>query len=738
MNNFATHIRALLKKKWPLLTLFALMLLIPDTVFAGTTNSPAEEAEQIMAQIAQTVMKVLNMLIWPLLLIIGDLMDSDWIVGPGMEERLLSIWVQVRNLVNIVFVLVMLVMALYNVTGMGKDGNLAIKTGLPKLIIGIVLVNFTYLGGKLVLDLSSIATTAVFALPEAIDTGSESFSFENEKTDLKNNICYKNYTSTEAAKDGIDPRYYYIAKKDAPAITKIFCGVDTEKYTGELSDEMSGFFARLNANNIGLIMAVNMGALNSLSYVNDNVQEFGELLINQLFSIIMFIAFAVSYLVLGLVLLARIAVLWVAMALSPLLVLFYVIPELKSYAGEAGGFSDKVMKHLMSPIMIGISMTIGFMMIDAMSDVAGFAESEVSNIALKDIANSELLITGLADLQKFMIALISIVVLWTGVFAATNDTYVSGITGKIRSFTENAGQTILGAAKFIPGIPVRVGEEGERQMLSPNQIMSFGPSILRAYQAKEDSQAQKVLESMPALEGLFGNVHQGLRELAENLEKLTNNKQIAQGLLKEHSALDANTSPADLRSYRHVLEKMIGNSKLDDKVKEDLSEKVKKANGTELFKIIDQHHTEFGFKDKPEVENLRTSAGTAEAEAESDDKKTTTTTNPPTPTPTPTPTPPTRRVLDAAALGTAITATTLPGGITITAPQATQIATAIAPTISSNPRIDKAALVTQITTQAAAQPNPISLGTDSAAQLANAEAIADAIIAAQQTPAPTP
>ena len=54
-------------------------------------------------------------------------MDND-LIGPGMEDRLLGIWVQIRDL-NIAFVLFLLFIALYNVAGIGGgEGDFAVQT----------------------------------------------------------------------------------------------------------------------------------------------------------------------------------------------------------------------------------------------------------------------------------------------------------------------------------------------------------------------------------------------------------------------------------------------------------------------------------------------------------------------------------------------------------------------------------------------------------------------------------
>ena len=118
-------------------------------------------------------------------------MDTDMILGPGMEERLKGIWIPVRDLVNIGFVLVLLVVAFYNVLGIGGgEGDLALKTALPKIVLGLVLVNFTFIGGKVILDFVNVATTAAFALPEM--AGDDGYDFKDVKEEFQQKVCYKN------------------------------------------------------------------------------------------------------------------------------------------------------------------------------------------------------------------------------------------------------------------------------------------------------------------------------------------------------------------------------------------------------------------------------------------------------------------------------------------------------------------------------------------------------------------
>ncbi len=448
------------KRKSVLLTIALVsVMLLPSVAFA---DPPVEEtAEQTVATLLALFMRMLNTFLWPFLLLIGELMDNDMITGPGMEDRLKLIWSQVRDLVNIAFVIYLLVVAFYNVSGMGGgEGNLAMKTALPKLVLGLVMVNFTFLGGKLLLDLSSVATTAAFGLVQV--TESEGYTFDDTAKSFAENVCLKNkdggtadsnlYHDTEGSTDKIPPQ------------TRIFCKQVDGIYTGALDELMeASYFQDLNVSNVALVMAVNMGALDSLQLLKEEgVLTFQDLVINSGFSVLMYVIFAISYIVLAIVLIARIVVLWAVMAFSPVAVLFYVIPELKEAAGGAGDASDKVMKHVLAPVIIGVTLSIGYIMITTMEQ-AGNSFEIFTNFASGDIFNKEFLLAGVNDMEKFLVAIVSVVVVWTGVFAAAEGSVAQFATDWIKGFGENVGGFIAKAPLYMPILPT-AGGSGDKNV----------------------------------------------------------------------------------------------------------------------------------------------------------------------------------------------------------------------------------------------------------------------------------
>jgi hypothetical protein len=549
MKKLLKNIVKFLSKKGPAIALVLAIAVIASSFMnvdlalaEGAVGENQEKAEQSLGFLVSLFIQGLNLFLWPFLIIIGDLMDNDLIIGPGMEDRLLSIWVQVRNLVNIGFAVFLLIIAFYNVLPLGEgEGNLAIKTALPKLVLGLILVNFTFLGGKILLDVSNIGTTAAFALPELV----EEFSFDTEREEFRQSVCVKeNPGNMPEDPDEMGPALEvpWDAANDSdevPIYTALFCAYDedSQTYIGAdgtpaLNETMSTtYFQDLNANNVGLVMAINMGALDSLALLKDGaIQDFGDLVINSLFSLVMYFIMCCTYIVLGLVLLARIVVLWVALALSPVIVLFYVIPQLKEAVGSNLDIMEKVTKHLLAPVIIGLTLTIGYMMLAAIGDFAS-----ISTATADQVMSTEFLMSGIQDMEKFIIAIASVVIIWTGIFAAAEGTVAQFATNAVKGFGEKIGGALAKAPLYATTIPVGIGKDQPAANVSPMAIFGLADATMNNMQSQANlsSQLQDMAKNSPAIEYLVGdlNVPENMskQENIDNAMALASHKEITSG-----------------------------------------------------------------------------------------------------------------------------------------------------------------------------------------------------------------
>ncbi|MFT7183944.1 MAG: hypothetical protein ACI9QC_000269 [Oceanicoccus sp.] len=556
----------------------ALALVMPD--YALAAGDPSDIELETLTKIGTALSLVLHLaqsLLWPFLVFIGDLMDSDLIIGPGMEDRLWSIWVQLRDLVNIVFVLVLLVIAFYNTLGIGGgEGNLALKTALPKVVLGLILVNFTFVGGKLLIDVSNVATSAVFALPEL----AEDFDMENEREDLRLSICVK----TEGNEDDL----FAIDSSDTPALTQLFCKKQleedgTEKYYAQsLSDKAErDYFQRLNKSNISIVMAANMTNINQTQLLKDGaIESVGDLLENLSFSVVMTVVYAISYIALGLVLISRVVVLWIALAFSPIGVLVFVVPQLKDWLGGGGDIVQKLMKHLIAPIVIGIVMSIGYVMIEAWDGVVGGSYLSIAGAEANELLATEVLLTGVTDLSHMIIAVASVVIVWGGVFAASSGTIAGVATDAINGFGKSVGKAALKAPLNLASMPVsyydKESESWKKQDISALDMINSAKFAIGGLNNTEAGSRERL-----------GRVHGEHSILAGGRPLDRSAKGAAQlNAISQLARTNPSLSDADLSKISSHFESMKENGEITNTHFNEIMEKVKEAKSTENMGVL--------------------------------------------------------------------------------------------------------------------------------------------------------
>ncbi len=477
-------------------------ILFPDTAFAAS-----DEIEKALMKLQETInigFGLVHAAFWPILLMIGSLMDNDLIFGPGIGDRLREIWVVMRNIVNISFVFLLLVIAFYNVTGLGGEGNFALKTVLPKFVIALIAVNFSFLACKVILDAANVVSMAVYDITGSI----EDYDADTIKDQMEYMICTNptDITGTgsdttvveDAGEVGAESEGSTDATggwdyENASPITKAFCCssnkdesyecTTTENETVSIpkaeseedreifpvfNDAGKSFFQQVDQNNIGIIMAINLGSLNHLTEMTNSETgaSIKDLSINTLFSILMYIVFGFAYVALFIVLLARLVVLWFVIAMSPLIALTMVVPQINQYASELN-LAEKFVQHLLAPIIIGLSMSIGYLLTDKIKntgaggiDIGGVGSSSFNELTSGG-SSGTFLAPNVSDLQQLMVVCIAVAVVWMGVFGAADKTIASSVTNPIKEFGTKAAKFIAKLPTYAPIVPImtREGEE---------------------------------------------------------------------------------------------------------------------------------------------------------------------------------------------------------------------------------------------------------------------------------------
>jgi len=255
------------------------------------------------------------------------------------------------------------------------------------------------------------------------------------------------------------------------------------------------FYGEFKSNNAALAMAINMGNImfyenpEALSLLSSNQYE--SFTINIIFSLLLYVVYVMSFLALFVVLVVRLVVLWIGLALSPIIAVAIIIPAVKEKVG--GELISKFVSHAIAPIGIAFSMTIGWIMMNAMQ--SSFDGGSVG-LAAKDQLIPGIPLPGLDTLQGLLIALTTVAVVWIGVFASTKGTIAEGLLETAKSAVEGGGAWLAKAPfKYIPWVPVEImdkdSKDGETrtEFVSPGSILTHGATKLNQF---EYAQSQKL------------------------------------------------------------------------------------------------------------------------------------------------------------------------------------------------------------------------------------------------------
>lgn len=406
------------------IAVLAVVFALPHTAFAaGAATEAANTALKSFNDAFDAILKFASALFWPVLLLCGSLLDNDLIFGGAMGERLREVWVQMRNLVNIIFVLLLLVIAVYNVLGLGEKGgaHFALKTALPKFAIALIAVNFSFLAVKVVLDFTNVITGAVFALPNQF------VQSETLTQQLQSNIC-----ATGGSSQTLAPR---------------FCDGNGFKPAA------LAFFNKLDRTNIMLVYAVQFSKANRLKEVRQGVKDVTQLGLNLIFNAVIFVVYATSFIVLFVVLFARLVALWVIAVMSPFIALTIVLPNLKdTFSAGDTDFKTMFLQNAIAPIRIGLILSVGYIMLNGFKDDKTI-HGEITSTPLTSL-DPYSLPTSITDLQQLLLAFGTVVIIWSAAKKGADKTVAKGIVDKITGAVSGVGSWMAHLPLYMPLAPL--------------------------------------------------------------------------------------------------------------------------------------------------------------------------------------------------------------------------------------------------------------------------------------------
>jgi len=468
---------------------------VAELPIVAETPKDAKSAGAIVGQVAALATKS-HRLFAPLINFfafqIGNFLGTDYVYQGQMGKMLQKIWVVSRNLVNILCVFLLLWLAIREIFDVNSESKL--KKSLIHLVLLLVVVNFSWLGTKVVLDAANVATHVVFAIPSGISGGDTAFTAEavsqpcvvnNNPQEPTTGSCMPTHIFAPA--DAGDSNVLYWDSANCEKVKKAYSNSDSSKAAYHLDGTLNGNSSPENQKfqrrtsmcmeNLNLfkydqntaVIYLTYGSARIQNLVNSNAStDIVQLSVGVLLSLIIQIAYSVSLLALFIALIIRMAALWMFVGFSPLLCLiFYFTKEdIKTASALSGKFDvDSFLKWAFVPVKVGAVFAVSFIMISAGQNVGAANTTLVDNVNTQSgvsahILDPQSLFMGIGSLQTFIWLIMSVVVLWMGVFAVLGEMeIVKNITDKIKAYGTGLASVVAKTPYMAPILPLGKGGE---------------------------------------------------------------------------------------------------------------------------------------------------------------------------------------------------------------------------------------------------------------------------------------
>ncbi len=476
------------------------LVLLPTVAYAQTDST-------ILQSVALFLSLLINLMTFLALKLIelgGSLMGTEYLTGEAAMEGIRPMWVVIRNLTNVGFVLLMVVLAFTNLfagIGIAGESKWTIKDMLPKVILSMIAINFSLLGFRVIIDAVHVVTIAVISVADtaieakgAADVG-DMLSFA---TDVNGDPCYSpepqrsTYTvdqltaiQTNDCKTFSQWLNAHYCKADNVEAQSCWFKIDPENADSAYRGTSS------TTHNLFLAFAVYFQQLQHMPALSAKLGSWLEVANDVLFSTIMAAAYVVVLGATFAALLIRTVVLWLIMVASPALIAMGILG-----LGDGGGdfSSADILNYLIMPIKIGLALAVSFVMMSAMADTTILStESTFVQVGSGVFSRGS---------HGFIWQILTVMVFWTASFTAFKGAkFIENITDQIKSGAEQLGKfafdvSLLDRPWFRisdPRDPTKTADA------SLGDLLSFPSQVDSAYRSNQRDRQRKVFADL----GLF-------------------------------------------------------------------------------------------------------------------------------------------------------------------------------------------------------------------------------------------
>ncbi|MDP2090556.1 MAG: hypothetical protein Q8K30_03060 [Candidatus Gracilibacteria bacterium] len=512
--------------------------------------------------IAEFFLKGISLLLALITYLATIFLSPTWINGSlfGLNVYFKEIWILVSNVVYFIFAFILIWIAFMNIIGKNSD-QYQLKQALPKFIVGVIIVPFSWFLVQFILSISAVLTVASLSLP--FDTFDEfSSSLENVKVPINCELNLNSFMADDQ-KQGSNKQDGFISCSEEGKIP-------ITSIAGK-GDSISSIFGIISMYTYGVLSLDTIDDVDSFDL--KNVKTMLDLIVKIVFDLLFVIIYSILMITLGLVLMIRGIYIWIYMMLSPVFGLMYFFGKSNGGEGFFAKFNIKEFIALaMVPVYTMLALSFGLLFLFVVgAGISGSSKVSSDNeVSVKDdvikVGDFSLKIVGqvskLENITEFgksiggvglgivgslILKIFGIVVLWGTIMAAMRTSEITKqITQPIYDLGASVGKVMMSAPGNMPIF-------GGQSMQSMN---TMGQRASQFYSSRESERGTKFLKDHGLFQDGYGDQQKNTNE-SKTVTSAGQTKNLIEKSLKD---MNGNTHQLTTENYKELLDNIANNN----------------------------------------------------------------------------------------------------------------------------------------------------------------------------------
>jgi hypothetical protein len=496
-----------LKNKKEILFFSSFMIIIFSTLDTTFANEPKEDT---FIAALNWILTIASSFIAMLTALVSLLLNPGWINGTifGFDIYLKEIWVLISNIVYFIFAFILITISFMNIVG-NWAGTWELKTALPKFVVWVVMVPFTWFFVQFVLSISAFLTVAVLSLPHDVMTWNKNFD-EYKKIKMCNTFVIDTVTKDKEEIEAGGKIQDSWCTKNAVDFWGTSVSLDSilswdnSKWTSE------SVFWIINLYSYW-IMKVN--TITELDWkIVKTVKDLSNLSIKVVIDVLFLIIYLILIIALFMALFARWVWLWIYAMFSPIFGLLFFFWKAKEWVWDKKFWVWEFIKLALVPVYVSAALAFGLLFMFVASQWLSKNNSDWGSKIFTEVVEKDVekkssaidiwwfklvmkwvvwwtwwsIMSSMGNwLWQMIIQLFWLAILWIAIMAALKSSDITGkIIEPIEQFWKSVGSLIEKAPQYAPIIPTPGGAVSAQNM---SRIWQRATSFM---QEKDNTRAQ--------------------------------------------------------------------------------------------------------------------------------------------------------------------------------------------------------------------------------------------------------